>query len=647
MLENPSLTGNGASPTPGQEGYGAAQIQVLEGLEAVRRRPGMYIGSTDESGLHHLFFEVIDNSIDEAMNGFASSIETVIHEDGSLSVTDDGRGIPVEIHPKTGKSALETVMTVLHAGGKFGDQGGYKVSGGLHGVGVSVVNALSAWLVAEVFLDGVHYRQRYERGQPVTPLEQVGPTKRRGTRIRFQPDPEIFPNTTWQVDRIVRRVRELSFLNRGVFFHVLDERDQREHFFQYHGGIRSFVEHLNRNHEVLHPTIHFEQTVGSTYVEVALQYTTGYGESVLPYANNIRTSEGGTHLAGFRAALTRSVNDYARKNNLIKNGETTLTGEDVREGLTAILNIRLQEPQFEGQTKTKLGNSEIRGLVESVVAEQLSSYFEEHPNEARRIVEKALTAARAREAARRARELTRRKSALEVSALPGKLADCTWTDPDRCELYIVEGDSAGGTAKQGRDRRFQAIMPLRGKILNVEKARVDKMLANAEIRNMITALGTGIGEEFDASKLRYGRIILMADADVDGAHIRTLLLTFFYRYMPQLVEDGCLYIALPPLYGIRKGKAMYYAYSDEELEQVLAEIGRKGATIQRYKGLGEMNAEQLWETTMNPETRTIKQVTLGDAAAADEIFTVLMGEKVEPRREFIQTHAREVENLDI
>src|SRR5690606_6846263 len=460
MLENPSLTGNGASPTPGQEGYGAAQIQVLEGLEAVRRRPGMYIGSTDESGLHHLFFEVIDNSIDEAMNGFASSIETVIHEDGSLSVTDDGRGIPVEIHPKTGKSALETVMTVLHAGGKFGDQGGYKVSGGLHGVGVSVVNALSAWLVAEVFLDGVHYRQRYERGQPVTPLEQVGPTKRRGTRIRFQPDPEIFPNTTWQVDRIVRRVRELSFLNRGVFFHVLDERDQREHFFQYHGGIRSFVEHLNRNHEVLHPTIHFEQTVGSTYVEVALQYTTGYGESVLPYANNIRTSEGGTHLAGFRAALTRSVNDYARKNNLIKNGETTLTGEDVREGLTAILNIRLQEPQFEGQTKTKLGNSEIRGLVESVVAEQLSTYFEEHPNEARRIVEKALTAARAREAARRARELTRRKSALEVSALPGKLADCTWTDPDRCELYIVEGDSAGGTAKQGRDRRFQAVMPL-------------------------------------------------------------------------------------------------------------------------------------------------------------------------------------------
>lgn len=647
MLENPSLTGNGASPTPGQEGYGAAQIQVLEGLEAVRRRPGMYIGSTDESGLHHLFFEVIDNSIDEAMNGFASSIETVIHEDGSLSVTDDGRGIPVEIHPKTGKSALETVMTVLHAGGKFGDQGGYKVSGGLHGVGVSVVNALSAWLVAEVFLDGVHYRQRYERGQPVTPLEQVGPTKRRGTRIRFQPDPEIFPNTTWQVDRIVRRVRELSFLNRGVFFHVLDERDQREHFFQYHGGIRSFVEHLNRNHEVLHPTIHFEQTVGSTYVEVALQYTTGYGESVLPYANNIRTSEGGTHLAGFRAALTRSVNDYARKNNLIKNGETTLTGEDVREGLTAILNIRLQEPQFEGQTKTKLGNSEIRGLVESVVAEQLSTYFEEHPNEARRIVEKALTAARAREAARRARELTRRKSALEVSALPGKLADCTWTDPDRCELYIVEGDSAGGTAKQGRDRRFQAIMPLRGKILNVEKARVDKMLANAEIRNMITALGTGIGGEFDASKLRYGRIILMTDADVDGAHIRTLLLTFFYRYMPQLVEDGCLYIALPPLYGIRKGKAMYYAYSDEELEQVLAEIGRKGATIQRYKGLGEMNAEQLWETTMNPETRTIKQVTLGDAAAADEIFTVLMGEKVEPRREFIQTHAREVENLDI
>ncbi|HEY8531482.1 MAG TPA: DNA gyrase subunit B, partial [Limnochorda sp.] len=500
---------------------------------------------------------------------------------------------------------------------------------------------------AEVYVDGVHYRQRYERGVAVTPLEALGPTTRRGTTIRFLPDPQIFPDTRWQAELIVRRVRELAFLNRGVYFHVLDERDQREHFFQYHGGIRSFVEHLNRNYEVLHPPIHFEQTVGTTYVEVALQYTTGYGESVLPYANNIRTSEGGTHLAGFRAALTRCLTDYAKRYNLLKNGDVALTGEDVREGLTAILNVRLQEPQFEGQTKTKLGNSEVRGLVETVVAEKLSTYLEEHPAEARRIVEKALTAARAREAARRARELTRRKSALEVSALPGKLADCTWTDPDRCELYIVEGDSAGGTAKQGRDRRFQAIMPLRGKILNVEKAGVDKMLANAEIRNMITALGTGIGDEFDASKLRYGRIILMTDADVDGAHIRTLLLTFFYRYMPKLVEDGCLYIALPPLYGIKKGQTMRYAYSDEELEKVLAEIGRKGVTIQRYKGLGEMDAEQLWETAMNPETRTIRQITLRDAAAADEIFTILMGEKVEPRREFIQAHAREVENLDV
>lgn len=647
MHENQPLPGNGAPQVPADGAYGAAQIQVLEGLEAVRRRPGMYIGSTDERGLHHLFYEVIDNSIDEAMNGFASRIETVIHADGSLSVQDDGRGIPVEIHPKTGKPALETVLTLLHAGGKFGEEGGYKVSGGLHGVGVSVVNALSEWMIAEVHLGGVLYRQRYARGEAVTPLERVGPTRRRGTMIRFLPDSKIFPEITWNTDIIVRRVRELAFLNRGVYLHVLDERDQREHIFQYQGGIRSFVEHLNRNHEVLHSPIHFARTVGTTYVEVALQYTTGYGESVLPYANNIQTSEGGTHLAGFRSALTRSLTDYARKNNLLKNGDVTLTGEDVREGLTAILSVRLQEPQFEGQTKTKLGNSEIRGLVDSVVAEELSTYLEEHPSEARRIVEKAISAARAREAARRARELTRRKSALEVSALPGKLADCTWTDPERCELYLVEGDSAGGTAKQARDRRFQAIMPLRGKILNVEKARVEKMLANNEIRAMITALGTGIGEEFDAERARYGKIILMTDADVDGAHIRTLLLTFFYRYMRQLVESGRIYIALPPLFGVKKGQSMRYAQTEEELEQILKELGRKGVTIQRYKGLGEMDANQLWETTMNPETRTIRQLTLKDAAAADEIFTILMGEKVEPRREFIQEHAREVENLDI
>ncbi|BAS25867.1 DNA gyrase subunit B [Limnochorda pilosa] len=1154
MLENEPVPGNGApAATPGAGAYGAAQIQVLEGLEAVRRRPGMYIGSTDERGLHHLFFEVIDNSIDEAMNGFASRIETVIHTDGSLSVEDDGRGIPVEIHPKTGKPALETVLTILHAGGKFGEQGGYKVSGGLHGVGVSVVNALSEWLVAEVHLGGTCYRQRYERGLAVSGLETVGPTDRRGTVIRFLPDARIFPETAWNVEVVSRRIRELAFLNRGVYFHLLDERDQREHVFQYHGGIRSFVEHLNRNHEVLHPPIHVERILGSTYVELALQYTDGYGETVLPYANNIQTSEGGTHLAGFRSALTRCLNDYARKNNLLKNGDVALTGEDVREGLTAILNVRLQEPQFEGQTKTKLGNSEIRGLVDSVVAEELATYFEEHPADARRILEKAVGAARAREAARRARELTRRKNALEVSALPGKLADCTWTDPERCEIYLVEGDSAGGTAKQGRDRRFQAIMPLRGKILNVEKARVDKMLANNEIRAMITALGTGIGEDFDVGRIRYGRVIVMSvdgeehvfvrdrsgtrmtkigpyidqilgpagdgsgpekrtggdlgevlcfdaasgrvrfrpikavirhkhpdplfrvrtaygrsvrvtgghsvfvfdsgqirlkrgdqiqvgdrivaprrlalpagaparidllhalhqipqaarqvwvrgpaveawhqarvwsehenlnsylqavgadvdeilprirvgpssldrglaeqyrgaarnkvryvrlsdltakdvawfadrtdveltpekrgggiqrfldvspdllmlagfyvaegsgsaragirfamgrrhrplvpaismawqrtfglaprlyesppraaevrvlhrvaalawfnvfqfeggtattkripdlvfrlpetlrlaflkgyilgdgslragtvamstssrdlasglvyllsslgvvasmterepdgavrdrprqtkhrywtvtvtaredllrlrpaweehpdaqavlhkldrpsargrrrfeeigrdlmalpvtaveqestpvpyvydfsvegdenfvagmgglcchntDADVDGAHIRTLLLTFFYRYMRKLVEDGRIYIALPPLFGVKKGKAMRYVHTEEELEQTLSEMGRKGVSIQRYKGLGEMDAEQLWETTMNPETRTIRRLTLADAAAADEIFTILMGEKVEPRREFIQEHAREVENLDI
>ncbi|MFS8664271.1 MAG: DNA gyrase subunit B [Limnochordales bacterium] len=973
------------------QAYEAEQIQVLEGLEAVRRRPGMYIGSTDARGLHHLFVEVVDNSIDEAMAGFCDRVDVTIHSDGSLTVIDNGRGIPVSIHPKTGRPAVETVLTTLHAGGKFGDEGGYKVAGGLHGVGVSVVNALSEWLEVEVRRGGHVYRQRFSRGQPVTDLEVVGETDTTGTRVTFKPDPQIFETVDFDADVLTHRLRELAFLNKGVRLTLHDERDGRREEFQYDGGIMSFVQHLNRNKEPLHPdVIYVDKTVGDNRVEVALQYNTGYSEQVLTFANNINTQEGGTHLSGFRAALTRTLNDYARKLNLLKESEENLTGEDVREGLTAVISVKVREPQFEGQTKTKLGNSEVRGQVESVVGEGLAVYLEEHPREARRIVEKAIQAARAREAARKARELTRRKNALEDTSLPGKLADCTLTDPEVCELFLVEGDSAGGTAKQGRDRRFQAIMPLRGKILNVEKARLDKILANNEIRAMISALGTGIGEDFDLSKARYGKVIIMSvdgdelafvrdergvvrsvkvgdfidacldgqldyrrfevlcfglddhscrfrpiqrvirhplsetlyeittecgrsvrvtsshsvfvweggrrrlkrgdeikpgdyvlaparltfgpgeravvqvaaaggvrgaspagdgplairftrapvgraamarlrrpaeiavagglrgaargrgasdgpgqapssgglqeeagpfwparggipdrifnlppavqraylerfrprrrrqrgqrlilrtdsrdvagqlaylvlaqgmaveirrgssqpsgrelywvigkprrpqgsaggnqtgpggdlealrvarvepvdptrgqvydfsvagdenfiagmggicchntDADVDGAHIRTLLLTFFYRFMRPLVEAGRVYIAMPPLYGVRKGKEMHYAYSDQELDELLERIGRQGVTIQRYKGLGEMNAEQLWETTMNPETRTIRQLTLEDAEMADEIFSILMGEQVEPRREFIQAHAREVQNLDV
>lgn len=629
--------------------YEAEQIQVLEGLEAVRRRPGMYIGSTDARGLHQLFMEVVDNSIDEYVAGFGDEISLTIHTDGSMTVSDNGRGIPVSVHPKTGRPAVETVMTTLHAGGKFGENGSaYKSSGGLHGVGVSCVNALSEWCEVYIRRNGKIYRQRYERGVPTTDLEIIGESESTGTTTVFKPDSEIFETLDYNAETIIHRLRELAFLNRGLRIIFKDERTGREVYFKYEGGIVSFVEHINKSKEPLHKdVIYFEKEQDDYIVEVAMQYTDSYAESIYTFANNINTHEGGTHLSGFKAALTRTINDYARKNNLIKENEENLSGDDVREGLTAIISIKIPDPQFEGQTKTKLGNSEVRGIVESIVADRFGIYLEEHPTDAKKIIEKAVAAARAREAARKARELTRRKSALEVSSLPGKLADCSLTDPAVCELYLVEGDSAGGTAKQGRDRRFQAIMPLRGKILNVEKARLDKILANNEIRAMITAFGTGISEEFDLSKARYGKVIIMTDADVDGAHIRTLLLTFFYRYMRPLVEKGHVYIALPPLYMVKKGKTVRYAYNDRELDKILDEIGRKGVTIQRYKGLGEMDAEQLWETTMNPETRTILQLRLEDAVAAEEIFSTLMGEAVQPRREFIQDHAKDVENLDV
>ena len=632
-----------------QQAYEAEQIQVLEGLDAVRRRPSMYIGSTDSRGLHHLFSEVLDNSIDEAMQGRCDTIQVIIHQDGSMTIIDNGSGIPVGIHPKTGKSAVETVMTHLHAGGKFGgEKSGYTVSGGLHGVGVSCVNALSEWLVVEVKRNNKLYRQMYNRGKPVTDLEVISEADGTGTKITFKPDGEIFETLDFDADTIAYRLREMAFLTKGVKIEFLDERSGQAKTYQYDGGIVSFVEYLNRNKQALHKdVVYFQAEVDNALVEAAIQYTDGYVENIYTYANNIRTHEGGTHLSGFRSALTRTLNDYARRNKLLKDNEENLAGEDVREGCTAVVSVKIPEPQFEGQTKTKLGNSELRGIVESVVSENLGIYLDEHPADAKRIIEKSVAAARAREAARKARELTRRKNALEVSSLPGKLADCTWTDPSLCEIFLVEGDSAGGSAKQGRDRRFQAIMPLRGKILNVEKARLDRILANNEIRSMITAFGTGIGEEFDITKSRYHKIILMTDADVDGAHIRTLLLTFLFRYMRPLVEQGYVYVALPPLYGVKKGQKQYYAYDDEELEKLLAEIGRQGISLQRYKGLGEMNPEQLWETTMNPETRTILQIQLEDAIEADEIFTTLMGEKVEPRRQFIETHAKEVGYLDL
>ncbi len=625
--------------------YGAEEIQVLEGLEAVRRRPGMYIGSTDTKGLHHLVYEIVDNSIDEAMAGFCDEIKIYLHEDNSVTVIDNGRGIPVDVHTKTGLPAVQVVMTVLHAGGKFGG-GGYKVSGGLHGVGLSVVNALSEHLKVEVWLNGNIYSQSYQRGAPVTGLEITGKTELTGTKITFTPDSEIFEELDFNSETLSTRFQELAFLSKGIKIKFYDERNNTEVTYHHEGGIRDFVQHLNNNKDPLHKPIYLEQDKDDIIVELALQYTGGYIDTLFSFVNNIHTIDGGTHEAGFKAGLTRVVNDYIRKNNLIKNGMNGLTGEDIREGLTAVISIKVPEPQFEGQTKTKLGNSEVRSIVDSVVVNGLTTFLEENPSVAKKVVEKSIMASRAREAARKARELTRRKTVLESSTLPGKLADCSNRDPSVSELYIVEGDSAGGSAKQGRDRGFQAILPLRGKILNVEKARMDRILNNEEIRAMITALGTGIGDDFDLEKARYHKIIIMTDADVDGAHIRTLLLTFFYRYMKKLIEAGYVFIAQPPLYKIKKGKQERYAYNDRELEKALDKIGTN-ASLQRYKGLGEMDAEQLWDTTMNPDSRTVLQVKLDDAIKADEIFTTLMGDKVEPRRNFIRDNYNDVRNLDV
>ena len=639
-----------------ENNYDASQIQVLEGLEAVRRRPGMYIGSTDARGLHHLVYEIVDNAIDEAMAGYCTHINVYIHLDNSITVVDNGRGIPVDIHPKTGKSALEVALTMLHAGGKFGGSG-YKVSGGLHGVGLSVVNALSDELRAEVRRDGKVYRQICQKGIKITEVEVVGicGEDEHGTTITFAPDETIFDEVNYDYDTLTRRLRELAFLNAGVSITVTDERGEtdRSDTFHYEGGIVEYVTYLNKNKEVLHPEpIYFtaskvESEKDSASVEIAMQYNDGYNENVFTYANNINTIEGGSHLVGFRTALTRVVNDYARKYKILKDNDANLSGEDTREGLSAIISVKLTEPQFEGQTKTKLGNAYIRNMVDSAVYAGLMQYMEEHPAQAKTIVDKCLSASRAREAARKARELTRRKSVLDSAALPGKLADCSEKDPSKCELFIVEGDSAGGSAKEGRDRHFQAIPPLRGKILNVEKTRLDKILGNAEIKCMITAFGAGMDAEFDESKLRYHKIICMTDADVDGSHIRTLLLTFFYRHMRPMIEKGYVYIAQPPLYLIKKGSLEKYVYSDEELNLTLDEIGRDKITVQRYKGLGEMNPEQLWDTTMDPEKRIMLQVTMDDAMLADEVFTLLMGDKVEPRREFIEQNSKLVTDLDI
>ncbi|GMA50736.1 DNA gyrase subunit B [Alicyclobacillus contaminans] len=628
--------------------YDESQIQVLEGLEAVRKRPGMYIGSTSARGLHHLVWEIVDNAVDEALAGRCTKIIVQIHKDNSVSVIDNGAGFPVGIHPKTGRPAVETALTVLHAGGKFGG-GGYKVSGGLHGVGASVVNALSEWLKVVVYRDGKIYTQEYERGNVLYDLKVIGETDRTGTTVTFKPDPEIFTETTeFSSDILQSRLRELAFLNAGLEIVYEDEREDKQVTYCYSGGVAAFVEYLNKSKDVLHPTpVYVTGVRDDVTVEIALQYNDGYSQTLFSFANNIHTHEGGSHESGFKSALTRVINDYARKNNLVKDNEDKLTGDDVREGLTAIVSVKVPEPQFEGQTKTKLGNSEVRGIVESLFADKLQIFFDENPSVARKIVEKSVTAARAREAARKARELTRRKNALEVSSLPGKLADCSSKDASVSELYLVEGDSAGGSAKQGRDRNFQAILPLRGKIINVEKARLDKILSNQEIRAIITALGTGIGDDFDITKARYHKVVIMTDADVDGSHIRTLLLTLFYRFMKPLIDAGYVYIAQPPLYKITKGKSIRYAYSDRELEAVLQEVGRQGVNIQRYKGLGEMNPSQLWETTMDPEARTLLQVTMEDAMEADMIFTTLMGDKVEPRREFIEEHAQFVRNLDI
>lgn len=634
-----------------QNSYDENQIQVLEGLEAVRKRPGMYIGSTNSKGLHHLVWEIVDNSIDEALAGYCTDINIQIEKDNSITVVDNGRGIPVGIHEKMGRPAVEVIMTVLHAGGKF-DGSGYKVSGGLHGVGASVVNALSTELDVTVHRDGKIHRQTYKRGVPVTDLEIIGETDHTGTTTHFVPDPEIFSETTeYDYDLLANRVRELAFLTKGVNITIEDKREgqERKNEYHYEGGIKSYVEYLNRSKEVVHEEpIYIEGEKDGITVEVALQYNDSYTSNIYSFTNNINTYEGGTHEAGFKTGLTRVINDYARKKGLIKENDPNLSGDDVREGLTAIISIKHPDPQFEGQTKTKLGNSEARTITDTLFSTAMETFMLENPDAAKKIVDKGLMAARARMAAKKARELTRRKSALEISNLPGKLADCSSKDPSISELYIVEGDSAGGSAKQGRDRHFQAILPLRGKILNVEKARLDKILSNNEVRSMITALGTGIGEDFNLEKARYHKVVIMTDADVDGAHIRTLLLTFFYRYMRQIIENGYVYIAQPPLYKVQQGKRVEYAYNDKELEELLKTLPQTPKPgLQRYKGLGEMNATQLWETTMDPSSRTLLQVTLEDAMDADETFEILMGDKVEPRRNFIEANARYVKNLDI
>ena len=638
ILEGSKVTGN----------YDANQIQVLEGLEAVRKRPGMYIGSTSVRGLHHLVYEIVDNSIDEALAGYCKNIRIFINEDNSITVEDDGRGMPVGMHPKMHKSAVEVIMTVLHAGGKFGG-GGYKVSGGLHGVGASVVNALSESCKVTVYNEGYTWTQEYSRGKALTPLVKGEPTTKTGTKTYFKPDHEIFETLIYDFEVLSKRLRELAFLNKGINIELYDARSGKDDKYHYEGGIKSFVQYLNRNKEVIQSEpIYVEGLKDNVLVEVALQYNDGFNENLFSFANNIDTIEGGTHLAGFKSALTRAFNDYGKKYGSLKDNDKNLSGDDIREGLTAVISVKIEDPQFEGQTKTKLGNSEVRGVVDSIVSQGVAEYLEENPEVAKSLIEKSLLAQRARDAARKARELTR-KSVLERTSLPGKLADCSSKNPDECEIYIVEGDSAGGSAKSGRNRRFQAILPLRGKIMNVEKQRLDKMLNSDTIRSMITAIGGGVGNDFDVTKIRYNRIIIMTDADVDGAHIRTLMLTFFYRYMRNLIEDGHVYIAQPPLYKISKGKKEEYAYSDAEMEQVIESFGGRDNTlgIQRYKGLGEMNASQLWDTTMDPEKRILIKVNIEDAMMADEIFTLLMGDKVEPRRQFIQDHAKDVINLDI
>ena len=636
-----------------EQQYGADQIQILEGLEAVRKRPGMYIGSTSARGLHHLVYEIVDNAVDEALAGYCDSIEVFINEDNSITVIDDGRGIPVDIQKKAGISAVEVVFTILHAGGKFGN-GGYKVSGGLHGVGASVVNALSEWLEVQVYRDGNVYQQRYERGRTMYPLKVVGKCSpdQHGTRVSFLPDKEIFEETVFDYDTLKMRLRETAFLTKNLKIVLHDEREEKhEHTFHYEGGIKEFVSYLNKGKAPLYENVLYcEGTKDGVYVEVSMQHNDSYTENIYTFVNNINTPEGGTHLTGFKNALTKTFNDYARKNKLLKENEDSLSGEDIREGLTAIVSVKVEEPQFEGQTKQKLGNSEARGAVDNIVSEQLTYYLEQNPAAAKAMCEKSIMAQRARAAARKARDLTRRKSALEGMALPGKLADCSDKNPENCEIYIVEGDSAGGSAKTARSRATQAILPLRGKILNVEKARMDKVYANAEIKAMITAFGTGIHDDFDISKLRYHKIIVMTDADVDGAHISTLLLTFIYRFMPELIKQGYVYLAQPPLYKIEKNKRVWYAYSDEELNSILMDIGRDNSNkIQRYKGLGEMDAEQLWETTMDPERRILLRVTMDEETTSevDLTFTTLMGDQVEPRREFIENNAKKVKNLDI